>query len=346
MSIYRFIVSIAAILAFLSTFSPAGLAAGQVQLELVADAPGAALTFQDWSTALAQAGIRNVRLRSATESDKVGIKVIAAEEHPLYVVTGAIISRDELQVPGRRFKRSEAKQLAEWLEDLAENGPPDKRPPKAAFGLTATQLDKVRKDLAAPVGFSTKGLARRELVEKIAANIAAQVKYGDDFAHNSTDVRVEDDFADLSCGTALACLLREAGYGLVPQASGNRIGYEVHRIGPNAKESWPAGRTPEKRLPELLPSLFEFRNINVQDVSAADTLEAIAKRLEMPVVYDRLALARHNIDPATALVTFPHARTNYSLALSRMLFPVGLKFEVRADDAGKPFLWVTAVKPP
>jgi len=28
-----------------------------------------------------------------------------------------------------------------------------------------------------------------------------------------------------------------------------------------------------------------------------------------------------------------------------MLFPAGLQFEIRVDDAGTPFLWVTTVKP-
>jgi hypothetical protein len=33
------------------------------------------------------------------------------------------------------------------------------------------------------------------------------------------------------------------------------------------------------------------------------------------------------------------------LALRKLLFQAGLKFEVRLDEAGKPFLWITTVKP-
>jgi hypothetical protein len=36
--------------------------------------------------------------------------------------------------------------------------PADKRPAKGEFGLTAVRLDKVKDDLATPVGFSTKTL--------------------------------------------------------------------------------------------------------------------------------------------------------------------------------------------
>ena len=60
-------------------------------------------------------------------------------------------------LPGARFKRGEVKRLVQWLDDLAQNGPPDKRPKIVAFGLTAAQFEQVKKDLAVPVGFSTAG---------------------------------------------------------------------------------------------------------------------------------------------------------------------------------------------
>ena len=114
---------------------------------------------------------------------------------------------------------------------------------------------------------------------------------------------------------------------------------------PNIKEIWPVGRKPEGPPPEVLPGLFEFLNVNVQNVSAATVLDTIGKRLKTPVLYDRAALAKYKIDPAKAMLSFPRARTNYSMALEKMLFPAGLEFEVRTDDAGTAFLWVTTVKP-
>ena len=33
------------------------------------------------------------------------------------------------------------------------------------------------------------------------------------------------------------------------------------------------------------------------------------------------------------------------LALRKLLFKAGLKYEIRVDEAGKPFLWVRTVKP-
>jgi hypothetical protein len=339
------LISSLALICSLSPLQSPVWAAGEVQLELVGDARSTALTFQDWAQALGSAGIKNFRLRAGQETDKVGIEVQGTAEHPLYIVTGQVLSRDQLQLPGARFKRSEVKRLAQWLDDLAQYGPPDKRPKKVAFGLTAEQLDRVKKDLAAPVGFSTKGLSRRDAVEKIARKLSLSLKFEDGTVRSLADDKVQDELSKLSCGTALAYLLRPAGYCFAPQAAGGQIEYVVFKARGNLREIWPVGRPPEKTLPEILPGLFEFRHINVQNVSAATALEAIGKRLQTPVLYDHAALAKHAIDPAKAIVNLPGMRTNYSLALGRMLFPAGLKFEVRLDEAGAPFLWIFTVKP-
>ena len=170
MNIHYYLI-LTAVDGFFMTVDPAKTeAAGEVRLVLVSDAQGTAMTFQDWGQALAGAGIKNIRFRSATSADKVGIEVEGTAEHPLYIVTGKVISRDELELPGVRFKRSEVKRLAQWLDDLAQNGPPDKRPKIVAFGLTAAQFEKVKKDLAVPVGFSTAGFGAAKWRKKSHEN--------------------------------------------------------------------------------------------------------------------------------------------------------------------------------
>ena len=75
MNIHYYLILTAAMVFSLSADPAKTEAAGQVRLVLVSDAQGTAMTFQDWGQALAGAGIKNVRLRTATETDKVGIEV-------------------------------------------------------------------------------------------------------------------------------------------------------------------------------------------------------------------------------------------------------------------------------
>lgn len=334
-----FIISLLALLSVIAIDMSAD-AAGSVQLELVGDAQGASLVFQEWAELLGKAGIHNVRFRSTQDSDKVGIETQGTVESPVYVVTGFVRSRDELTLPGGRFRRSDLTRLTQWLDDLAKNGPVAGRPKKAAFGLSSPQFEKIREDLSTPVGFSTRGMTGQRTVEKIANRLKQPLQLETEAARALADEKLNEDLSEFTCGTALAYVLRLAGYGLLPQATG----YAVVKVRANL-EVWPVGWTPEKPPQQEVPALFEFLNINVQNVSAATALDAIGKRLKTPVLIDRNVLARHSIDPAKAMVSLPRSRTTYSLALRRLLFQAGMKFEVRHDEAGMPLLWITSVKP-
>ena len=50
------------------------------------------------------------------------------------------------------------------------------------------------------------------------------------------------------------------------------------------------------------------------------------------------------IDPTTAAVSLPETTTYYDRILDRLLFQAKLKYQLRTDEAGKPFLWITAIR--
>ncbi len=338
-------VSVVSTLAVFLSLSVSSLwaATGRVELEVVADARGgAALDFQQWMQALTRAGVKNVRLRTVQPGDEVKIDVRGTAANPVYAVTGLIVG-NELIVPGARFKRSEAVKVAHWLDDLAEHGPPNRREARPAFGLTAKQLEQVRADLSQTVGFSTKGMTRKEAVKKIGHDLKLPIQLTGSLDADEDD-KIVEDLSGLSYGTALACVLRPLGYCMVPRLKGKNLEYAVAKAKLD-QEVWPIGWPPEKPPAEVLPAMFEFHDVNVQNVSAAKTLDAVSKLVKVPVLLDHNALARHGIDPDKAMVSMPRGRTTYSLALRKLLFKAGLKFEIRVDEAGKPFLWVSTVKP-
>ena len=96
-------------------------------MELIGDAQGSALLFQEWSQVLGKAGIRNARIRVANEGDKPGIDVQGTAENPIYVVIGIVESRDAIVLPSGRYRRGDMARLARWLKDLAEHGPNAKK---------------------------------------------------------------------------------------------------------------------------------------------------------------------------------------------------------------------------
>jgi hypothetical protein len=315
---------------------------GQVELEIAGNTQlGAGMSFQEWQRALAAAGVQNFRLRGGQEGDRPGIETAGTAQMPLYKVTAVLAPGDVLFLPGARFRRSQCKQVAAWLDDLAKRGPPDKREKIAAFGLTASQLDKVNADLGKPVGFTTKGMTRADAVQKITGQLGLSLSI--DGTLTDGDDKIEEELSRLSCGTALACILRPIGFCMVPHESGETLAYTVKKAELD-KEVWPVG-WPAENGPKVLPSIYEFHNVNISNVAAERVLSAIGKQLGVPVLYDHNAMARHGVELDKAFLSHPQARTTYSVALRKMLAKVGLKFELRVDEAGKPFLWVSTMKP-
>lgn len=336
---------LAALLVLIGVAAPFARAAGTAQLELIGSRSQAA-AFQDWAKALDKGGIPNVRIRSAADADLVpNIETAGTPDRPVYLVTGVVTSRDELLLPAARYRRSEIGRLKSWLDDLAQNGLPSQRPAQVAFGLTQAQYDDVIKTLAKPAKLTTLGMPRNEAIEKISRQLTIPLTFADGSLRDVGDDKIEDEVGELTTGTALAILLRPAGYCFVPKVSGDSVKLIAMKSRPDLKEIWPIGGPITKTVQETVPKLMEFLPVNVQNVSVATAAEAIAKRLDTPLIYDRVALARHGIDPAKAMVTLPRSKTTYSLALRKLLFQAGLKYELRVDEGGTAFLWVTSVKP-
>jgi hypothetical protein len=317
------------------------MAAGQVSLEVVTEDRVALTAQQEWGRRLAQAGLTNVRFRGRQTSDQMEIRNLGTEAAPLYHVVAVMGSDETLQVPGARFRAGDAARLKRWLDDLAQNGPPQSRPAKTAFGLEVAQFQQAEKELSQAVGFSTAGVGRQEVIGRILRQLS--VPAGAMPQRPEEDDKVAEELSGLSCGTALAYALRPLGLCLVPQAERGSVGYRIVTSKPGA-EVWPIGWPPEKRPAEIVPDMMEFLNVNVQQQPVTKVIDAVSQRLKLPVLMDHNALARWNIDPEKAIVNVPQSRTTYSILLRKALFQARLKSEVRVDEAGHPFLWITTIK--
>jgi hypothetical protein len=317
----------------------------RVELVIAAEARAPLTSHQDWARSLGRAGVHGVRIRRERSGDKVGIVVRGTKDRPIYVVTATLNSRGELVTPGGRYKRSDVDRLAAWLKDVARRGPPETREPTSAFGLPRSRFEQVRADLARPVGFSTAGSSRGEVVRRIRERLKLPMRIEPKVLETLGRDEIAEELSGVSCGTALAYTLRPLGMGMVPRTSaGGGPEYVVGTARPGRKV-WPVGWPPEKKKRELLPAMFEFLSVNVENVTVAEVLRAVGKRLEVPILPDHNALARHGIEPERIKVSLPRSRTTYSLVLKKVLFQARLKSELRVDEAGKPLLWVTSIKP-
>ena len=317
---------------------------GRVELDLFIEERVPLTGQQDWLQQLAKLGVTKLRIHAKGPDDKVGVEVRGTESSPIYVVRGAINSNNDLVLPGGRYSLRTAGQAAKWLSDLARKGPAQKPEETAAFGLTPDQFEAVRFALSRPVGFATQGAGRAALIQKLAERIGLPVKIEPGLLQTAGDDPVADELSGLSGGTAMACVLRPAGLCLVPRRT-EQGEVECVIVASQPKlEVWPIGWESKKTDRALVPAISEKFKANVQNVSVTTVLDALAKRLKAPFLLDHNALARHGIDPQKTLVSVPPGQTTYNQLLRGVLSQAKLKSELRVDEAGKPFFWVTTVK--
>jgi hypothetical protein len=315
-----------------------------VELEVFTDERVPITGRQEWLRQLSEVGVSNLRIRAKQADDKVGMEIRGTGADRVCVVTGMLDSKNELVLPGGRYPLSQAAAAARWLRTVGEQGP-DKPSEHAAFGLSTQQLERVRKELAEPLELSTRGKDRAEIARQIVGKLALPVRLEGSALDAMQGHTVAEELTGLSVGTALAAVLRPAGLCLVPRAgTSGRCEIAVVPLR-EARQAWPVGWPPDRPVPEVLPTLFESFNANIDNVPIDRVLDAIGQRLKVPVLYDRYAMARHGADAGKTTVRSPKSRTTYHNLLRKVLSQARWTYEVRVDEAGQPFVWVTTMKP-
>lgn len=315
----------------------------RVELTIGADTRGAAASGQQWLEVLSEVGVDGLQIRRREPGEAPEVKDLGTKSSPDYRVFGVLTAKNQLVVPGHTFSMRDRDGIAAWLKQLREEGV-DRAAgaPDGAFGLAPKQLEALREDLATPVTVSTVDLAPGDALTRLTAGLRYEVAL--DPASKPALKEAEanrEELSGLATGTSLAYLVRSAGLGVAPV--GDRQGNVVLTVRPAdaSQEVWPVGFQPEGEADKLVPDFYEFLTVEIEDTSVADVLDSLRERLKLPMLYDHYALALEGVDPATAKVNLPEKRMTYSMVLSKSLAQAKLKYELRVDEANRPFAWIT-----
>jgi hypothetical protein len=331
-------------------------AAAPIELELATERGVQITAPREWLQLLTAVGIDNVQIRGIRAGDEPRVENRGSDERPRYHVVGILTSRHQLQLPGGTFSRGDRAKLKDYFDRLTADGAESLTAPRGRFELTEKEMTAVLADLAQPIEFQTKGQPVPDVMERLQGNF--QAKFVDD-ARSGRALRnagpCRDELRSLTAGTGLAIMLRSNGLALRPEKSrGEPVVYRLEPIAgeaidkatlgkPDADDltSWPIGWEPHETPGELAPSLFEYRNAEVSGFTLEETLAAIRERVKTPIYIDYAALAEHKIDPAKIQVQLARTRTIYKRVIDRVSAQAGLGSQIRVDEAGTPFLWIT-----
>jgi hypothetical protein len=318
----------------------------QIDMVILAESsPSTSTVGRKWGDLLTSLGVGSLQVRTAHPGEKIGIEVRGTKETPIYRVTAKLADSD-LVVQGGKFELSDRAAIVKWLGDLGENGVAGITQRKGAFGLLAKQLADARDGLAQPLGFQTKGLSAPEALDKIRGQLKNTLTVDDAAAKSlAADDLVRDELNGLSAGTALAAIARPAGAILQPKKSDDgEIEYVIVKA-TAGDESWPIGWPPEQHDVKVVPQLLDTLNVEIRDTPASQAIDAIQARMKLPFLYDYNSIVKQRIDLAKKVTIPPAKKAYYDVVLRQILFQAGLKYDLRVDEAGKPLMWITTLKP-
>lgn len=334
----------------------ASAAGPAVELELLTERGVQITAPREWLQLLAGIGIDNVRIRSGQPGDRPEITGNGAAQHGSFHVVGVINSHGDLLLPGGAFTRADRAKLRDYFARLSTGGADAVTAPHVRFGFTEKELTALLADLAQPVTFETKGLTTRAFIDRLQPLLAFKMSLDADAdeALRAAPACV-DQLQRVSAGTALAIMLHNDGLAMRPEKTlGQPTVYHIVAIPAGSirqstlgkmtgaeMQYWPIGWEPNKSPAELVPSLFVSLNAQIDGFTLEEALAAIGPRVKLPILLDREVLKLQHIDPAKLQVKLAPTRTSYKRVIDRVASQAHLGTQVRIDEAGAPFLWIT-----
>jgi hypothetical protein len=299
---------------------------------------------QRWIQFLKDVGFTSLRIRTAGEREGPSLSKGGTTTYPNYRVTGILKAGNRLQLPGAVIKLGDRAAIRDWFTRLKEEGEEGLTNPTGLWGMTAKQVIAFHQALEKKVTIQTKGKPVADVVRQITQSVDATIVV-DPSASSALASRdiVLDELRGMSSGTAVAVAIRPLGLLMVPArpVAGRHQGKIVDAQ--QVEEGWPIGFEPDHNPGKTAPALFKFLNAEIDQEPLDQALEVLQQRVAIPILFDHNAIAKQEIDLASE-VSFKPRRTFYMRIIDSILREAMLKSELRVDDAGQPFLWVTTIK--
>ncbi len=314
---------------------------------LIQSAPTYRVRAQEWGRILQELG-HAPRFREAVPGEKIRVEEQLQDGRNLVLVVGGMNPDGSLKFASRVFSIADRADLGKYLTELKDHGTGGAPAGNPRWGLTEAQFQEFAKlmstPLENPVLLSTAGGTVRSL------GIPEEISLGftDEAFQVSLQKRPESapeslELTGISRGTALAIVLAQYGLGYRPLLTrSGRLAIEIE-VGDESSNLWPVGWKTAESTADVLPTWLKSIPFDVEDADVASLVQAVAEKLAIPLYEGSNALSQEQRD----LAELTYSR-NGRLSPFGMLRELGGKFElgfdVRADEAGKLFLWTTTQK--
>lgn len=320
----------------------------QVSIELLTGPEGVSFRAQKWAALMEELNLPMRIRRGFGDENKTGVqeKMVGTSLREVLIV-GRIDEAGTIYVEDRKFRPTEAAKFREWIKELKTYGVQGAPQGKPIWGLSLKQFEEIFAALAPPVEESFVGkplkLAVREM--KLPEQFPLQI---DESARVILDTHIEvavvSEIKGFSHGVALAILLKEQGLGFFPRRTPEGIVELAIASLEERDDAWPTGWPPQGDQFELIPALATLTDLQTVEQPLEEFIARIHDLIQLPILYDRFALARDEIDLAACTVNLPSKRMTWITGLRVALFKHRMRPEIVTDEGGRPYLWITSEK--
>jgi len=323
-----------------------------VEVELLTAPEGGILHGQQWRAQFEQLGV-SLRVKRAALNDKPQVTERVVGTLRFVTAVGQLERSGRISFPGKGFNFSDGPKLKEWVEELKTYGAEGSPHGKPLWGLTEKQFKILYDELSAVQKSSVAGkdlpdvVTALELPRHIAVrwSIAAQEHLERRVAGNG--ITAIHDTAGFSKATVLAIALNDQNLGFRPSRTpAGTVELLIEPQAADRQDHWPVGWPLQQQQSLLLPNLFLMVNVSLDALPASEVLTEVAKATETPIFVDRAEFDRREVNLDTLRLSHPLKKTTWSMALRTMLVPKRITREYWQDEAGRGFVWITAVGKP
>lgn len=330
----------------------------RLEVEVLTSPRFSPLKTRQWYELFTRLKVDRLQIRQVRPDDTVGVEEIGEGSGSVVHVRGMVDSQGRFLLPHRTFSQRDPGAIAKWFQELRTYGPKGSPEGLPRWGLSKEQFESLFDALSRPAPVELEGPSLPQVLQHVRAStgltlavhpvVEARVARSDTTARRAVSLSgsLIENPKGLSLGTWLAAVLAEHDLVFRPERTPADTVQLLVTSGPNAEDSWPVGWPLQQTPGQAAPALFEIVPVQLRNVSLRQVLEAMEKRIEIPILVDAAGLARKDVDALQTRVEYPPKRVAWSLVLSRVLFKARLQHELRADEAGNPLVWITTLESP
>ncbi|MFN9723788.1 MAG: hypothetical protein ACK58H_11140 [Planctomyces sp.] len=312
---------------------------------LIQPSPIYRVRAQEWGRELQELGYAP-RFREPAAGEKMRIEQQLKDGRDVLLVVGGLTKEGALTLGTKTYAVADMKELGRFLDDLRTHGPGGAPAGNPRWGLSEEQFQNFVKLVSEPVegevalGSAAAAVSSLKLPDSLTV-VFADAAFQASLQPRPTSAPESLNLGGLTKGTALALVLAQYGMGFRPvPGRGDRYSVEIV-VGDEGSNLWPAGWKTAESTADVVPAWLKSIPFDVEDADVASIAQAVADKLELPLIVSSQSIQRDG-KPLEDLVYSRSGKLSPFGILRGLADKFELGFDVRADEAGKLFLWATS----